>query len=165
MADGESSKAQSDHTEASRAEILAPGPVLAIGAIGLGYGLHLLVPLSVFPTPWNAYGGGLLVIAGLAILFSGIHQMRQIGKSPAHSDEPTQLLTKGPFKYTRNPLYLGLLVISVGVTALLNTLWPLLPIAGLAWYFDKMAKREEEYLEAVFGEEFVQYTEEVRRWI
>lgn len=157
--------AESGRAEASRAEILAPGPVLALGAFAIGVGLHLLRPLSVFPTPWNFLGGGVLVVVGLVLLLSGLLKMREIGKSPSHRDEPTELITEGPFRYTRNPLYLGLIVIYLGVTALLNSLWPLVPLVVLVWYFDRMAKREEEYLEAVFGDEFTQYSETVRRWL
>lgn len=139
--------------------------MLALGAFAIGYVLHFQIPISVIPPPWNVVGGGLLVIVELVVLLSGILKMRQIGKSPSHKDEPTELLTDGPFQYTRNPLYLGIIVIYVGVTALLNSLWPLLPLVGLAWYFDRMARREEEYLKAVFGNEFDQYTANVRRWL
>lgn len=155
----------SGRVQASRADILAPGPVLALGAFAMGFVLHVLSPLSVFPTPWNFIVGGVLVIVGLVLLLSGILTMRQIGKSPSHKDEPTELLTDGPFRYTRNPLYLGLTVIYLGLTAVLNSLWPLLPLVVLVWYFDRLAKQEEEYLEAVFGDEFIQYSENVRRWL
>lgn len=159
--------AQPDHgqDQVSRAEIFAPGPVLALGAFAIGYVLHLLHPLSVIPTPWNFVGGAVLVVVGLAVLLSGILKMREIGKSPSHKDEPSELLSDGPFRYTRNPLYLGLIVIYLGITALVNSLWPIVPLVVLAWYFDKKAKQEEEYLEAEFGEEYIEYSENVRRWL
>lgn len=165
MAGPASSDADDGHREATHAEILAPGPVLALVALAVGVGAHLVRPIAPIPPPWHLVGGGVLVVAGFVVLFSGILEMRQIDKSPAHDDEPTALLTDGPFQYTRNPLYLGLLVMYVGVTALLNSLWPLLPFVVLAWYFDRMAKREEEYLEAVFGDEYVEYAQDVRRWL
>lgn len=165
MPDPDPTEAEGGNVQVSRAEILAPGPVLALGAFAIGYVLHLLRPLSVIPTPWNFVSGAVLVVVGLVVLLSGILKMRQIGKSPSHKDEPTELLTDGPFRYTRNPLYLGLIVIYLGLTALLNSLWPLLPLVVLAWYFDKKAKEEEAYLEAVFGDEFIEYSNNVRRWL
>lgn len=155
----------SDQVEVSRAEILAPGPILAVGAFAIGVGLHLLWPLLLVPTPWNYVAGAVLIVGGLGVFGSGIQQMRRVGKSPSHKDEPTELITDGAFRYTRNPLYLGILVVYLGITALFNSIWPLLPLAVLAWYFDRLAKTEEDYLEAVFGDEYSQYAETVRRWL
>lgn len=155
----------SGQTDPEPAEILAPAPLLGIGAFAVGGALHLLRPVSPLPTPWNLVGGGVLVLVGLVIVLSGLRTMRQIGKSPPHEDEPSELLTDGPFKYTRNPLYLGVTVVYLGLTALLNSLWPVVPLIFLVWYFNRVAKREETYLEAKFGEEFAQYRENVRRWL
>lgn len=165
MIDSASTEPDCDQVQVSRAEILAPGPILGLGAFAIGGGLHLLIPLSVIPTPWNLISGVVLFIVGLAILLWGIFKMREIGKSPDHKDEPTELITDGPFQYSRNPLYLSLIVSYLGLTAILNSLWPLLPLVVLVWYFNRMAKREEEYLEAKFGDEFRQYSENVRRWL
>lgn len=151
--------------QTSPATILAPAPVLALGAFAVGLVLHLVLPVSVVPTPWNLVGGSVLVIVGLGVLISGLRTMRQIDKSPTHEDEPSDLLTDGPFTYTRNPLYLGLVSIYLGLTALLNSPWPLIPLVVLVWYFDRVARREEAYLEAVFGDEFLEYSENVRRWL
>lgn len=159
------SESESNDSSASPAEILAPGPVLALGVFAIGVGLHLLMPLSILPMPWNYFVGAILGVVGLGILLSGLLTMRRIDKSPKHSDEPTELLTEGPFKYSRNPLYLGLIVIYLGLTALLNSFWPLILLVALVWYFNQMAKREEEYLKATFGQEFPEYTENVRRWL
>lgn len=155
----------SGDSPAEPAEILAPGPVLALGVFAIGGGLHLLMPVSVLPMPWHYVVGAVLVVVGLGIVVSGLLTMRRIDKSPTHSDEPAELLTDGPFKYSRNPLYLGLIVSYLGLTALLNSVWPLIPLIALVWYFDRMAKREEAYLEAKFGQEFREYRENVRRWL
>lgn len=146
------------------AEILAPAPVLALAAFAVGAGAHLLWPVGVLPGPWNLAGGAALVVIGAALLASALRAMRRVGKSPAHGDEPPELVTDGPFRYTRNPLYLGVCVVYVGATLLLDSLWPVGPLAVLVWYFDRVARREEAYLEAAFGDEFARYRENVRRW-
>lgn len=156
---------ESTGAEPSPTGILAPGPILGLGAFGIGVGLHLLWPISVFPTPWHLVGGGALVIVGVGIVLLGLRTMRRIDKSPTHEDEPSELLTEGPYQYTRNPLYLGIIVAYLGLTALLNSLWPLVTLLPLVWYFDRVAKREEAYLEAKFGDEFAQYRDSVRRWL
>lgn len=147
------------------AEILAPAPVLAFAAFATGVTLHLAVPVDLLPGPWNLAVGGLAVAVGGGILVGALREMRRIGKSPPHEDEPAELLTDGPFAYSRNPLYLGVCVVYLGATALLDSLWPLLPLVVLVAYFDRVAAREEAYLEATFGDEFGRYREDVRRWL
>lgn len=165
MTDPDDANEGSARSQPSPAEILAPGPILAIGAFAVGLFLHWLFPVSVIPAPWHLGAGAVLTVLGLGVLLSGLLAMRRIGKSPDHEDEPSELITDGPFRYTRNPLYLGLVVIYLGLTAFLNSPWPVLPLVVLVWYFDRMAKREEAYLEAAFGDEFDRYAEDVRRWL
>lgn len=157
--------AAAHRTRDAPAEILAPAPILAVGALVIGFLPQLVVPVGGFPTPWNYLGGSLLVVLGVGLVLSGVLTMRRIDKSPSHEDEPTTLLTEGPFRYTRNPLYLGITLVYLGVTGLLNSLWPLVPLVALVWYFNRMAKREEAYLRGEFGDEFRNYADDVRRWV
>ena len=82
-------------------------------------------------------------------------------------DQPTlALVFDGPFRFTRNPLYMALTGLYLGITLLVNALWPLLfliPVLGvLRW---GVVAREERYLEAKFGEPYRTYKARVRRWI
>lgn len=165
MTEGEGAPEASREDEPEPATILAQGPILVIGAFAVGGLLHLVVPLSVFPTPANIVAGAALLVIGVGIVVWGLVTLRRSDESPDHEKEPDALITEGPFAYSRNPLYLGLLVAYLGLTLLLNSLWPLGPFVVLAWYFDRMAKREEPYLDARFGEEYAEYRENVRRWL
>lgn len=144
--------------------ILAPAPMLALASFLVGVGVHLFRPVMVFPAPWNLLGV-VLVLVGVAVLASALYTMRGAGKSPPHEDEPQELITHGVFRYTRNPLYLGVITVYVGLTAVLNSVWPFVTLVPLVLYFDRVAKREERYLEDRFGDEFTKYQENVRRWL
>lgn len=78
----------------------------------------------------------------------------------------SELCTGGPFRFSRNPIYLGDGFILIGVALLLNTLWPLL-FAPLIWVMLRygVIRHEEAHLEAKFGEAYRQYQRRVRRWI
>lgn len=146
------------------AEIIAQGPILALGAFAIGAGLHLLVPISAFPAPWNLVGGGALLVAGVGIVLSGILALRRTDESPFHEEEPSDLVTDGPYKDSRNPLYVGVIVAYLGLTIVFDSLWPVVTVLPLVWYFNRLARREERFLEAKFGEEYTRYRENVRRW-
>jgi protein-S-isoprenylcysteine O-methyltransferase Ste14 len=81
--------------------------------------------------------------------------------------KPTMaLVVDGPFRFTRNPLYLSLTLLYSGTAFLLNLLWAilLLPIALVIMQFGVIC-REERYLEKKFGQEYLRYKARVRRWI
>ena len=78
----------------------------------------------------------------------------------------SKLVTNGPFRFTRNPLYLSMTVLYTGITLQVDDLWPLLTLLpALAIVHWKIILREEKYLEAKFGDEYRAYKARVRRWI
>lgn len=156
---------ESDDSGPESAEIIAQGPILALGAFAIGVGLHQLRPISVFPPTWNFVGGGALLVAGIVIVLTGILALRRTDESPFHEEEPSELVTDGPYRYSRHPLYVGVIVAYLGLTVAFDSLWPLVTVLPLGWYFNRLAKREETFLEAKFGEEYTQYRENVRRWL
>ena len=78
----------------------------------------------------------------------------------------SKLVSDGPFRYTRNPAYLSLTMIYAGVTALRNALWPILLLLLVMYVIQRdQIEREEQYLERIFGEEYLAYKTSVRRWV
>jgi protein-S-isoprenylcysteine O-methyltransferase Ste14 len=78
----------------------------------------------------------------------------------------TALVTEGPFRYSRNPIYLALTLLYLGVALLINALWILLlvvPVLVVICY--GVIAREEAYLARKFGDAYRQYTAQVRRWL
>ncbi len=78
----------------------------------------------------------------------------------------TAIVMRGPFRFSRNPLYLSLTALYIGIATVVNSLWAivLLPVALVA-ISRGVIEREERYLERKFGEEYLRYKAKVRRWI
>jgi protein-S-isoprenylcysteine O-methyltransferase Ste14 len=85
---------------------------------------------------------------------------------PIRTDRPVpRLTTEGPFRYSRNPSYLALAMIYAGIASLRNSLWAILLLPLVVYVMQReVIGREERYLERAFGEEYLDYKGEVRRW-
>ena len=148
-----------------------PPPVVFLGPLILGLLLYRKIPAPFLPRGL-ARVLGLLLCGGGVLLGGWTYQtMRQadtpiIGE-PFVPDKPTSsLVTDGPFRYSRNPGYLGAAMVYAGIASLANALWAvlLLPVTLLTMQYTAI-EREERYLEGNFGEEYLSYKARVRRWI
>jgi len=86
----------------------------------------------------------------------------------AHPHRPAveRLVTDGPFRYTRNPGYLGLTMLYAGIAVLRNSLWAILLLPVVLYVIGReVIGREERYLERTFGEEYLAYKTRVGRWV
>ena len=112
------------------------------------------------PLGWALFGSSWLV---------GGWFMRTIEKAgtPIRTDRPVErLVTDGPFRYTRNPGYLGLAMLYAGIAVLRNSLWAILLLPVVVCVIQReVIGREERYLERTFGEEYLAYKARVRRWV
>jgi len=157
-------------TEASSGEsppgqILAPSPLLTLGAFLLGVAVEQMVPSRLLPAIWNWSLGGVLIGAG-GLLFGGaLWTMRQHDKHPSHADEPPALITDGPFRYSRNPIYVGHSLAHLGGSFLVDSLWPILTLVPVCLYLRHVVRQEEAHLRSRFGEKYEQYCRGVRRWL
>lgn len=145
--------------------ILVPAPILFVPALVLGVVLDRLTSTEARRRPWSIPIGGLLLVTGTAVFIGSILGMRRLDKSPSHEDEPPELLTNGTFRYSRNPIYTGLVGMYVGTTLLIDGSWPFVTVLPVILYLDRVIDSEESFLEAAFGEEFEQYRSDVPRWL
>lgn len=154
-----------DHALRPRTLVLPPAPYAAalIGGWWLDRHVH------AFPLDWGAASrplGWLLVGIGLALfgwtLATFWHHRTTVNPYKAASS----LCTSGPFRFSRNPIYVGDWFILGGVSLLLATAWPLL-FAPLIWLTLRygVIRHEEAHLEAKFGDEYRVYLTRVRRWL
>ncbi len=152
-------------TSRDNAGVIAPPPLLYAVSLLLGLWLHGQVPLP-FSRRRQPILGSILVWAGSTMGFLTVKTMRRARTSPNPSEPARALVTDGPFKVTRNPIYVGLTLVYTGIALLVNTLWPmlLLPVVlkVMRW---GVIEREERYLERKFGEGYLAYKERVPRWI
>ena len=112
-----------------------------------------------------AIGLPLVVIGFILNGWSGTTMCRA-GAGPEWDSPATVLVMHGPFRFSRNPQYVSVNIIYIGIAISLNALWPIafLPVVLLIMT-EGVIKREERYLERKFGEEYLSYKARVRRWI
>ncbi len=150
-------------TEQTHPKILPPH--VAISSLILVTILHYLIPTPVIPKPFN-YFGILFFILGLAVLFWSFGMFRKKETPILPGQKPTALVIEGPYKFTRNPMYLGVATALLGVAVYLGDLLAFLaPTIFFAFVSIKFIPREEKLMENLFGKKYINYRNKVRRWI
>jgi protein-S-isoprenylcysteine O-methyltransferase Ste14 len=146
--------------------VIAPPPLIYAGALAMGLLANRRYRLAFLPRGLSRVLGWPLIAGGLAVGYLGFSEMKRAGTNLDPREPTTTIVTGGPFRFTRNPLYLSMTLIYVGITALANALAPLflLPIV-LQLMRRGVIEREERYLERKFGEEYLSYKARVRRWL
>jgi protein-S-isoprenylcysteine O-methyltransferase Ste14 len=146
--------------------VIAPPPLVFLAGLGVGFALEALLPGSSVPDALAWILGGALLLAGLALLFSFERAFTQ-KKTPANPWRPTTAIaTDGPYRLTRNPAYLGMALVYVGIALCSQALWVLVPLPIVLAIIDRgVITREEHYLERKFGQEYLDYKRRVRRWV
>jgi protein-S-isoprenylcysteine O-methyltransferase Ste14 len=145
-------------------------PAVPLLTILIGIGINHLWPIDVefpFPKIWRYSVGG-VIIAG-AIFCLGLWSVtlfRRSGQSENPWKPTPQLVDRGPFRITRNPMYLQMILICLGVAVILGNVWILIMMPFGAWVLQRFAiLPEEAYLERKFGMQYVAYKHRVRRWL
>lgn len=141
-------------------------PVWFLLAIILMAALDRRLPgVRLIPAPWN-YWGAAPVAAGILIALLGNLRFRRHG-TPVRVFEPmTALVTDGIFRYTRNPMYLGMVLALLGFAVYLGSATPFLILPLFIWLLvARFIRWEEELAARQFGEAYYQYRKSVRRWL
>ncbi|WP_125721051.1 methyltransferase family protein [Flavobacterium ustbae] len=128
--------------------------------------LNLFVPIGhwlVFP--WR-YTGIILIVLGFSLAIGSGMFFRKFGTDPRPGTRAAVIVTNGPFKYTRNPMYLGYITMLIGTSTLLGTLSPLIiiPIFFLILH-TQFVLREEKWMEDWFGGPYLEYKKKTPRWL
>ncbi|SDC07459.1 methyltransferase family protein [Niabella drilacis] len=143
-----------------------PPPVYFLLAIILMVLLDRYVPVMRWLEYPYRYTGILLIVAGFLLSAAGSMLFRKLGTRLRPGAKATTLVTGGPFRFTRNPMYLGLVTMLTGTGIVLGTLTPLvmIPLVILLLHF-QFILREEQWMETWFGAAYLNYKEKVRRWL
>ncbi len=148
------------------ANVVALPPLIVVCFFVFGLATHFVYPVSVIPRSLRFWlGAPLILIAGL-IVVSAFRALRRGETTFDVRKSTTNIVSDGVFQYSRNPMYLSLLLLYVGLAFLINSLWILAEIIPLAVVIQKgVIEREEQYLRWKFGGEYLRYKTRVRRWI
>ena len=141
-------------------------PLIYAGSILCGIGIDRLWPL---PMPFDLHGplySG--IILALVLLLAGlcIHEFYKAGTDVRPDRPDSALITSGPYCHSRNPLYIGLTLVQVAAAVWFDNAWVLIMTAVSVIVITRYAiRREERYLERLFGTSYLDYKRRVRRWI
>ena len=150
-----------------RAGVIAPPPLIYLGGLLIGFALkRWWHRFPIFSTAGWRWSGLVLVFAGVALAVAGRRTLLAAETNINPFKPTTAIVSSGPFAFTRNPLYLALTLIYLGLSLVLNTWWcfPLLLPVLLFIHFGVVV-REERYLERKFGESYREYLSRVRRYL
>jgi len=145
-----------------------PPPVIFFIFLILGYGANRIMPVDFIFSAWAVrllVGMPILMISGIIALTATMVMMKS--KTAINYNNPTtKFLLTGPFGFTRNPLYLSLLLAMFAIAVIANSLWYIIFLVIMFFVFNfGIVAREERYLAKNFGDEYIQYKRKVRRWI
>ncbi len=147
--------------------VIAPPPLIYAGGLVIGLLLQNKLPLPFLPKGWRrAVFGSTLMGLAVIIVRQSVREMQRAQTNVNPMLPATTLVIDGPFRFSRNPLYLSMAIFYTGVAILANALWPilLLPIVQFVMRVG-VIEREERYLERKFGKQYLSYKARVRRWI
>jgi protein-S-isoprenylcysteine O-methyltransferase Ste14 len=141
-------------------------PIYFIAAIALTILMHFLVPLAVLiPLFWRVVGL-IPIIAGVALNIAADRLFKRLGTTVKPLQRSSALATDGVFRWSRNPMYLGMVFIVAGTALLEGSISPWIAVAALAIVLDRVfVVPEEKMLRDTFGDAFQQYSQRVRRWL
>lgn len=141
-----------------------PPPVMVAGLLAVAWLMRQAVPVPLGPPLPDV--GALVIFAALMLIGWALLVMVRAGNDPRPDRPDAAMVETGPFRFSRNPIYLGDGFLLGGVSLLLETAWPLV-FAPLIWALLRygVIRQEEAHLEAKFGDAYRAYRARVRRWL
>jgi protein-S-isoprenylcysteine O-methyltransferase Ste14 len=143
-----------------------PPPLIYVLGLLAGWLLERKHPLAPLPRNFAIAAGIVLLIAGLALARSGARAIWKANSSIIPMRPTTAIVSDGVYRFTRNPMYVSMVVIYVGIALLIRASWALVLLPVVVIAVDRLViAKEEGYLRGKFGETYMNYCSRVRRWI
>ena len=140
-------------------------PQVYLGTIALGLVLHFVWPVQLIPRRVAIAGGAIVIVLAVALFISAVRTFRAAG-TPVPGNLPTTIIVNtGPYRFSRNPIYLAFSLLQLGLALCINSLTMLIMLVpAVAIMSFVVIPREERYLEAKFPTQYLPYKATVRRW-
>ena len=143
-----------------------PPPILTLIHLLAAFLLGFLLPLPLPQPGWLPVAGWVIVLAGLALAFWAVAHFRKARTTLDPHGGTTAIVTGGPYRYTRNPIYVAYLCLLVGFPLVLDMYWGLILAPLLVVLMTRLViQPEETYLATHFGQPYLDYKARVRRWL
>lgn len=141
-------------------------PLVYLIAVVTGAGMQRATPLRFLPGMLAVALGPPLVVVAIALFSYSVAKFRAAG-TPVPGRKPTTVIVRtGPYRFSRNPIYLAFSLLQLGIAMWVNSVWLLATLVGaVALIHGVVIRREEQYLERRFGAQYLAYKASVRRWL
>jgi protein-S-isoprenylcysteine O-methyltransferase Ste14 len=140
-------------------------PVYFLTAILSMAALHFLLPIArILPAGYSS--GGVLILIGMSLILWAVRLFFKAGTAIKPFAASTKMIVAGPYRWSRNPIYLGMVFILVGIGLALGTLAPFVIVPIFVWLIQKnIIAHEEAMLDKSFGAAYAEYKKRIRRWL
>lgn len=149
--------------------VFFPPPILFVLGIGLAWLIGRAVPLPLAPDalrPISLLVGYVAIALSSATITWALVTFRLADTGIYPNQPATSIVARGPYRFSRNPMYVGLTVMSLGIALVANSLWMIAALPFVLWLLTVLViRREEAYLSSAFGEAYAEYRRSVRRWL
>ena len=145
-----------------------PPPLVYAVGIALGWllGRWMVWPITTGASGTRNLAAGIFAIVFLALVVGAVSAFRRAHTTLIPNKPATAFVTRGPYGFTRNPMYLSLVALYVAVALWLNSWWTFVLLPVVVFVIDRaVIAREEHYLSAAFPTEYSAYRSRVRRWL
>src|SRR5262245_4945615 len=141
-------------------------PLVYLASLVIGALIQVAMPLPFLPRTLNVTLGASLVVVAVILFLYSVAKFRTAG-TPVPARKPTTVIVRtGPYRFSRNPIYLAFSLCQFGIAIWANSVWLLATLVGaVALIHFIVIPREEQYLERRFGAEYLDYKASVRRWL
>lgn len=141
-------------------------PLVYLAGIAAGFGIDWLIPLRGLSAEVQLAVGLPIIALAIVLVLMSAWALWRAGTSPLHERPTTRVISTGLYGMSRNPIYVAMTLGCVGVAITVDRVWILAATAIAVLVIDRMViTREEVFLEAKFGEEYLAYKARVRRWV
>jgi protein-S-isoprenylcysteine O-methyltransferase Ste14 len=146
--------------------VRVPPPLFYVAGFLIGLALELAFPIDGPPAVLGICGAAICVALWLALDGAAMLSFRRAGTSMIPLNPTTALVTTGPYKFTRNPMYLGMAFLYIALALALGVIWALIVLPFVIAAVDQLViALEEGYLVRKFGDPYCEYMARVRRWL
>jgi protein-S-isoprenylcysteine O-methyltransferase Ste14 len=140
--------------------------VVYLGATLLGVGVDRVWPIGLVPLPVGRWLGGMLIVCSVALAGLAVTLFHRAGTPPNPTKDVTALVRSGPYRLSRNPMYVSLALFQAGVAFALDNAWVLILLALSFGIMDRVVvPGEERYMASRYGADYAEYMARVRRWL
>lgn len=151
--------------DADREHVPLP-PLVYLAGIAAGFGVDWLLPVRGLSLEIQLVVGLPIIVLAIVLVLMSAWELSRAGTSPLHERPTTKVISRGLYGMSRNPIYVAMTLGCVGVAITADRVWVLVATALAVLVIDRMViAREELFLEAKFGDDYLAYKARVRRWV